>query len=124
MPHWVDSFLRWLSQHWGDVVPAWLAVIAAIVFGVQQWWSRRPSKNAERGSERAGGAAKQQPDTGGDGAAKSREAHKREVQHMMENLPRGLGPTPSPDKDFDVAAKVREAHEREVQQIWKICRAV
>ena len=46
MPHWVHSLLHWLSLHWGDVVPAWLAVIVAAVFGfcrgVRRVGRRRP----------------------------------------------------------------------------------
>jgi hypothetical protein len=40
--------LRWLALHWGDVVPAWLAVIVAAYFGIQACLSSRGSKAAER----------------------------------------------------------------------------
>jgi hypothetical protein len=53
VPHGVHSLLHWLSLHWGDVVPTWLAVILAAIFGVQSWRSSRRSKTAERGSQTA-----------------------------------------------------------------------
>jgi hypothetical protein len=58
VPHWVHAFVHWLSLHWGDVVPAWLAVIVAALFGLQSWCSSRRSAAAERGSKTAEGAAK------------------------------------------------------------------
>jgi hypothetical protein len=46
VPHWVHPLLRWLSLHWGDVVPAWLAVIVAAVFGWLSWRSSRQARTA------------------------------------------------------------------------------
>jgi hypothetical protein len=46
VPHWVHSLLHWLSLHWGDVVPAWLAVVGAAVFGWLSWRSSRQSATA------------------------------------------------------------------------------
>lgn len=47
VPHWFHSLLHWLSLHWGDVVPAWIGVILAGVFGWQSWRSSRRSRAAE-----------------------------------------------------------------------------
>lgn len=58
MPHWVHALFHWLSLHWGDVVPAWLAVILAGLFGWESWCSSRRSAAAERGSKTAEDAAK------------------------------------------------------------------
>lgn len=60
MPHWVHSLLHWLSLRWGDVVPAWLAVIVAAVFGVQAWRSSRQSKTARDAARTAEAEAKTQ----------------------------------------------------------------
>lgn len=62
MPHWVHSLLHWLSLHWGDVVPAWVGVIVAAVFGWLSWRSSRRSKAAERESRAAKDEARQQAD--------------------------------------------------------------
>lgn len=53
MPCWVHSLLDWLSQHWGDVVPAWLAVLVAALFGVQSWRSSRRSETAKAAAQAA-----------------------------------------------------------------------
>jgi hypothetical protein len=45
--------LHWLSPHWGDVVPAWLAVIVVGVLGWSSWCSSRRSSAAERKSRDA-----------------------------------------------------------------------
>jgi hypothetical protein len=37
VPQWVHSLSHWPSLHWGDVVPAWLAVVVAAVFGWLSW---------------------------------------------------------------------------------------
>jgi hypothetical protein len=62
VPHWVHSLLHWLSVHWGDVVPAWLAVIVAGVFGWLSWRSSRRSSASERESRAAEDEARQQAD--------------------------------------------------------------
>jgi hypothetical protein len=62
VPHWVHALLHWLSLHWGDVMPAWLAVIVAAVFGWQSWRSSRRSAAAERESRAAEREARQQAD--------------------------------------------------------------
>lgn len=46
MPTWVHTSLHWLSQHWGDIVPTWLGVILAAVFGTLSWRASRQSKAA------------------------------------------------------------------------------
>jgi hypothetical protein len=46
VPHWLCSLLHWLSLHWGDVVPAWLAVLVAAFFGYLSWRASRRSKDA------------------------------------------------------------------------------
>lgn len=56
----VDSLLHWLSQHWGDVVPTWLAVILAAVFGVQSWRSSRQSRSARDAAQAAEARAEAQ----------------------------------------------------------------
>lgn len=48
VPHWLHSLFHWLTLHWGDAVPAWLAVIVAAAFGYLSWRSSRRSKDAER----------------------------------------------------------------------------
>lgn len=48
MPLALLFVLHWLSLHWGDVVPAWVAVIVAAVFGWLSWRSSRRSKASER----------------------------------------------------------------------------
>ena len=60
MPHWLHSLSHWLSVHWGDVVPAWLAVIVAAVFGCLSWRSSRQSKTARDGAKTAEAEAKAQ----------------------------------------------------------------
>jgi hypothetical protein len=70
VPHWVHSLLYWLSVHWGDVVPAWLAVIVAGVFGWVSWRSSRRSKAAEE-------AAKQQANRATEAAEKAVAAQKQ-----------------------------------------------
>jgi hypothetical protein len=62
VPHWVHSLLHWLSVHWGDVVPAWLAVFVAAFFGWQSWRSSRRSSASERESRVAKDEARQQAD--------------------------------------------------------------
>lgn len=52
--------LHWLSLHWGDVVPAWLAVVVAAIFGVQAWCSSRQSKTARDAARSAEAEAKAQ----------------------------------------------------------------
>jgi hypothetical protein len=54
--------LHWFSLHWGDVVPAWLAVIVAGVFGIQAWCSSRRSAASARGSKASVQAAKAEAD--------------------------------------------------------------
>jgi hypothetical protein len=58
VPHLVHSLFHWLSLHWGDVVPAWLAVLVAAFFGVQAWCSARQSKTARDAARTAEAAAK------------------------------------------------------------------
>jgi hypothetical protein len=58
--HWVHSLLHWLSLHWGDVVPAWLAVIVAAVFGWLSWLSSKASKTAKGEAETARNEAEKQ----------------------------------------------------------------
>lgn len=62
MPDWVHSLLHSLSLHWGDVVPAWLAVVLASVFGWLSWRSSRRSAAAERQSRDAESKAREQAD--------------------------------------------------------------
>ncbi len=62
MPDSLQSLSHWLSLHWGDVVPAWLAVIVAAVFGWLSWCSSRRSAAAERESRAAEREARQQAD--------------------------------------------------------------
>lgn len=74
MPHWVHAFvhwlslhcihpfLHWLSLHWGDVLPTWLGVILAAVFGWQSWCSSRRSAAAEGRSREAEEEAREQAD--------------------------------------------------------------
>ena len=57
MPHWGHSLLHWLSLHWGDVVPTWLAVIVAAVFGVQARTAEAEAKAQAERAERATKAA-------------------------------------------------------------------
>jgi hypothetical protein len=73
VPPWVCSLLHWLSLHWGDVVPAWLAVIVAGVFGWLSWRSSRRSATAERG-------AKQQADRATTAAENAAAAADRSAQ--------------------------------------------
>ena len=51
VPHWLCSLLHWLSLHWGDVVPAWLAVLVAAFFGYLSWRASRRSKDAEKAAK-------------------------------------------------------------------------
>ena len=62
VPHWVHSLLHWLSVHWGDGVPAWLAVIVAAAFGWLSWCSSRRSAAAERESRAAEREVRQHAD--------------------------------------------------------------
>ena len=98
MPHWLHPLSHWLSVHWGDVVPAWLAVIVAAIFGVQAWRSSRRSKAAEREAKLARDAAKAQADLAtkaaqdaaaaatrsADAAERSATAHETQAQLMQD----------------------------------------
>jgi hypothetical protein len=83
VPHWV---WHWLAVHWGDVVPAWLAVIFAAMFGFQPFWrSSRRSKAAED-------AAKKQADGATDAAEEAVAAQKtdcRAKQRDWRTSPKG-----------------------------------
>lgn len=50
---WVHTFFHWLSQHWGDVVPTWLGVIVAAIFGIQSWRASQQSKAARDAAQAA-----------------------------------------------------------------------
>ncbi|WP_142282268.1 hypothetical protein [Mycobacterium sp. IEC1808] len=62
VPHWVHTVLCWFSSHWGDVVPAWLGVFVAGIFGWLSLRSARRSAAAERESRAAKDEAKAQAD--------------------------------------------------------------
>lgn len=86
--NWVHSLLRWLSLHWGDVVPAWLAVVVAGAFGWLSWCSSRRSAAAERESRAAGREAREQADRATTAAvdaaaAAERSAAAHEVQTAL-----------------------------------------
>jgi hypothetical protein len=84
VPHWV---WHWLAVHWGDVVPAWLAVIFAAMFGFQSWRSSRRSKAAED-------AAKKQADGATDAAEEAVAAQKQIAGRNKEiggRRPRAIG---------------------------------
>jgi hypothetical protein len=51
VPHWLHSLLHWLSLHWGDVVPVWVAVLVAAFFGYLSWRASRRSKDAENAAK-------------------------------------------------------------------------
>lgn len=77
MPCWVHSLLHWLSQHWGDVVPAWLAVLVAALFGVQSWRSSRRSEIAKVAAQAAESKATQAATAAAAAAARSADAAER-----------------------------------------------
>lgn len=77
MPDWVHSLLHWLSLHWGDVVPMWLAVIVAAFFGWLSWRSSVRSKAAEREAKAAEAEAKKQAERATRAAEESAAAEKR-----------------------------------------------
>lgn len=77
MSHWVDSLFHWLSVHWGDVVPAWLAVVVAAVFGIQSWCSARRSKAAEREATQQADRATTAAENAAAAAARSAAAEER-----------------------------------------------
>ncbi len=62
VPHWVHLLLHWLSLHWGDVMPAWLAVVAAAVFGVLAVKASRRAEAAQHESRAAEDEARKQAD--------------------------------------------------------------
>jgi len=77
VPCWVDSLLHWLSQHWGDVLPAWLAVVVAALFGVQSWRSSRRSETAKAAAQAAESRATKAAEAASAAAARSADAAER-----------------------------------------------
>lgn len=57
MPLALVLVLDSLSLHWGDVVPAWAAVVVTAICGVQAWLSSRRSKTSNNAAKIAEAAA-------------------------------------------------------------------
>lgn len=77
VPCWVHSLLDWLSQRWGDVVPAWLAVLVAAFFGVQSWRSSRRAEAAKAAAQAAESKATEAAEEAAVAAERSADAAER-----------------------------------------------